>query len=1123
MSALRQEPGYDELQHRLAGMQIPPSVQRMPATHPSQVFFHFDILRSLQMHRKMAVGIFLFFLLLSGGYMAKRWNSYKASAIVYVQPSPPRLMANGPAQQWPYDANTYESYIQQQIHDVTRPDVLIAAVKRIPGFQGQGESDQAAADHLNGNLKVTRVGNGYQISIEAAATDPEGAALAANSVAGAYIQSATRELRAGDPQRIQLLGDERDRITKELASDRTEQEDLNKKLGVASVGAATPDPYDDQIAAVRAELVKARTAHDEAAATLTSQTGSGQNSAALDAEADELVAADPGLGSMKMALNKRRSELISQMANLTPNHPEYKQDAEELSKINTSLDTMSKELRAKAGAEITQRLKNALERTSSVEATLNAQLAQMTSTAGSATPRLQRESDLSADINRLQNRFAVVDEQYRNLTMENNAPGAVYLSAAALPPLHAARKTVMRNGLIVLIAGLVFALGAALIAHNLDPKIYIAADVERVLGFSPMALLPDFYEVGTGVAEEYMLRLASGVEHAHQQGVLNSCIFTGVAPGAGVTTVSTRVTNMLQAMGRATVLVDAVGTPPPARPLEALTPGSEIIHSPRGSRSTALLQQMTQEAGEDTIVVTDTAPLLVSGETEYLARFVDSAIIVVESAVTTKAQLREVARTLQRLEVSAVGFVLNRISVENANPSFKQSVRAVEKHIRNQARAFDRAAARNEMPALSESEPASQRSRDTESARRSPDSDRLWNAGSEPMTEPASRESRPQVSQPIASPKRASFIDPDPEPAHEIPVSEIPAEPPAFDTKPEASWPEPVQARVPASGYDQMSGEPSPQFHQPWNEPSAAAAPAQAAPFDPDATWPFASAAANEVQSVRTDTRTPPAAPRPARGREGVHVTPADPMPSPMSMSEEELVAAQWEVYRREANLHADLPFVPATEQRGDPSPESARETRAPQKYWSPDEDAVAAMKSGSWPQLEPDHVATADATASRFSGYAEPQNTAAHEPARALPVSAGEDPAQESDGLPFSAASRLGGLRNLLVSLGVQNLHKETEQRKADAITEIRVAERPVYAVPDSPSGDETLVGPLAAVTARPELIPPRLPDLPEREIAVREKEPPRPVKSPQVNRWDSPDDVETLPSRRGQYRKRH
>ena len=90
------------------------------------------------------------------------------------------------------------------------------------------------------------------------------------------------------------------------------------------------------------------------------------------------------------------------------------------------------------------------------------------------------------------------------------------------------------------------------------------------------------------------------------------------------------------------------------------------------------MERLASLADEKTIVLTDTAPLLASGETEYLARFVDSGIVVIQSGLTTRAQLREVAQTLQRLEVAAVGFVLNRVPITKANPSFRESVRAVE-------------------------------------------------------------------------------------------------------------------------------------------------------------------------------------------------------------------------------------------------------------------------------------------------------------------------------------------------------------------------------------------------------------------------------------------------------------
>lgn len=670
----------------------PPTVRAMPAGNPARVFFHFDFLRSLQLHRALAIGIFSTAVLLASAYVLRMWPIYMAQSLVYIQPAPPRLIAKGTSNRLPYDSDAYESYIQQQIHNITRPDVLLGALHKLPAisWRTSAETEQAAADRLGKSIEVARVGTGYQVSITARNSNATLAAQVSNSVASSFIESATRELRSGDTQLIELLHEEGERLLKELAADREEQEDLNRKLGGATVGASMPDPFDEQIRQVRAELIKARAANDEAAARLTSiATGGSASTAALNAEADEIVSADPGMVGSKTALNQRRSVIITQMANLAPNHPQYKQDAEELAQINASLEAMNVELRSKAETHFQQRLKTDLERTSAVEAQLNARLAQLTAAASGASPRLQRSNELAGDIQRLQNRYASVDKQYRNLTTEDNAPGAVYLSAAAVPPIHATNSGVLRNAMVVVFAGLLLGIAAAVTANNLDPHVYTSTDVERILGFAPMSQLPDFAQVSEGVAEECTLRLAVAIENAYQQGGLQSCVFTGVTPGAGVTTVVTRVRTLLEAMGRSTVLVDASGT----AAADASSPAgsdatTELMTKQRGSRSTALLQKVAEETGEETIVLADSSPVLISGETEDLARFIDSAIIVIESGVTTRAQLRDVASTLRRLEVAAAGVVLNRIDLAKADPTFLHSVRSVERHLKAQDQSY---------------------------------------------------------------------------------------------------------------------------------------------------------------------------------------------------------------------------------------------------------------------------------------------------------------------------------------------------------------------------------------------------------------------------------------------------
>lgn len=673
-----------------------PQVSAAPRSVPSeQPIFRLDLVRSLRMHRRLALGFVIAGVVLAAIYLVTHWSTYEAQSLVYIQPTPPAGLASA-APLYNYDPATYDSNIQQQITSMTRPDVLAGAVKKLdPGvWQQSGESDQSAADRLSGAISVKRVGTSYQVAITAHAKNADTAAAIANAVAQSYIDNTSHEQKAGDADRLAMLKEERDRIKKELDDDRAEQAALNAELGVAAIGPEAPEHYDTDIGAIHEELVKARADHDEAAARLTSMNASnGLSSSALDAEAEQLISTDPGLSSLKQALLARRATLVSQMANLTPAHPQYKQDQEELAKIDASLASATQELRAKAAARIEQQLRTDLDRTAGLEARLNVQLSQLTKAAAGATPKLQRSSDLANDITRLQNRFNTVDEQLQNQTLEDNAPGTAHLAEAATPPAYPSDGGALRIAFLLLFAFIAMGAAAAVAAQKLDPRVYVAADVEQLLGYGPMAQLPNFDEVSDEVAEEHLLRLATGIEFASKEGRLTNCVFTGTGPGVGVTTIVTRVREMLGVLGKEAVLVDAAGpVPQERRPDGPARVGTELQRSVRASALTPHLHEAA-ESDQEGLMLTDTAPLTVSAEAEYMARRADCTILVIESARTTRAQLRAAAASLQRLNAAAVGFVLNRVSLENADESFRHSVSEVERHLRVQGRTAARTVA----------------------------------------------------------------------------------------------------------------------------------------------------------------------------------------------------------------------------------------------------------------------------------------------------------------------------------------------------------------------------------------------------------------------------------------------
>lgn len=256
-------------------------------------------------------------------------------------------------------------------------------------------------------------------------------------------------------------------------------------------------------------------------------------------------------------------------------------------------------------------------------------------------------------------RDTLVGRQFQSSIRVGNGPGLPGVAAAAVIPWYSADSGVIRNALVLLLSFVFLGGAIAVVAHRADPRVYIASDVEQLLGFPPMAQLPDFSEVANEITEEHLLRLASAIDLGFRDRDFRRCVFTGTGPEVGVTTVATRLKQLLETMGRAAVVADA----------------AESSNGAEGLR------------GE--IILVDAAPLADSEETERLVQSAHCTIVVIESGVTTRAQLRTVANILQRVKAPAVGFVLNRVRLAMADPEFRRSIREMGKQLRKQGQATD--------------------------------------------------------------------------------------------------------------------------------------------------------------------------------------------------------------------------------------------------------------------------------------------------------------------------------------------------------------------------------------------------------------------------------------------------
>jgi len=80
-------------------------------------------------------------------------------------------------------------------------------------------------------------------------------------------------------------------------------------------------------------------------------------------------------------------------------------------------------------------------------------------------------------------------------------------------------------------------------------------------------------------------------------------------------------------------------------------------------------------------VLINTAPILCSAETEYLARCADVTILVATASKTKKNQILRAARQLERIDVPGVAAVVSEVSMLRVNSSVKSDVQEFEARI----------------------------------------------------------------------------------------------------------------------------------------------------------------------------------------------------------------------------------------------------------------------------------------------------------------------------------------------------------------------------------------------------------------------------------------------------------
>ena len=644
-----------------------------------------DIARSLRMRRPIALsaGIVALFILVL--FALTRKPVFQATSLIYIQPIASKTATDASAGF--YDSSRYDTYIQQQLLTFHRPDVIGRAVDQLPPLiRAKLSPNRAAAiSEVQSGLKAERITGAYLIAVTVGGRNSEAVAPIANAVVTAYLENGQQDDLALSHEQTDTLLQDRQRIQQELDRERQEQAGLSNSLGVADTAGDGGNPFDAHLADLRAQLAVARNAHAVAEAQLASVRGKPSQ---LDAIADSVTRTDAELSALKADLGGRRAALIGEMNGLTPQNPLYQKDQAELEKLNQTTNDITKDVTYKSGQNAKAQFALEAVRTGDVQARLEADLASQTKAATASTPQLQRAQTLAESIKLLQARYADVDNAIHTLMLSQSPAFAAHISLTAMAPtapLPSRKVPILGLAFpIAIFCGLV----TAILAQKLDSRIYIGEDVNRILKFPPMAVLPHLSEVGPAAAREFLFRLVAGLDQAHRVDGVSTIIFTAGSQNSVSDDLASSSARELELLGyRMTTISSAKALSPVESVTKTSSPEwrtrAELARSGDHSalrirRDTLLDEHLERLKHQVDILIINAQPLRSSAETEFVVRLGDLTVLVVESGKTTRKQLQNCLSLVQRLKARGIAVVITDLKLRHADDDFIESVRFAE-------------------------------------------------------------------------------------------------------------------------------------------------------------------------------------------------------------------------------------------------------------------------------------------------------------------------------------------------------------------------------------------------------------------------------------------------------------
>lgn len=617
---------------------------------------------------------------------------YATRSVIQIAPRFAGNLASGSDKELELQSNQqYREFVQQQVRSVNRFDVVKEAVAAL-GAQGiawrrTGEAETQAVERLQAALRVKPIPDTYLIEISLEGEDPSTIAAVVNASVEAFLSMAKREELYDSDDRIHQLKRERGQLDDQLTRLMARRTALAGELDVATFSETTRNPFDELLMAARTQLATARAHRFEAAARAAAIDGQerAEGTAALNAAADELVAQDAGLMSLKSNLNQRRAALLAKESGLAPDHPGRLVIDRELAGIDAEVDRVAGQLRTTVAAMLKAKAQAELFATEHAERELATQVETLASQSRSFASTYQEAMIVGGDMERLRRRRDAVDDRIDFLHLETRAPGFFRLIA----PARALERPISggsnrKLGELALLVALILGLAIAPAVDALDRRVHTADELRAVVGFPILAAVEGRAGKDDRASREHSVRrlTTSLLRERRLQGT-RVLAFTSVRADRSSTDLVADVAFDLAARDMRVLIIGTYGAFTDPRFSSTGATGANVqevlngtalpapsrlpvlIAGPASRQPLAHLEALEQVLADTTaydFVLIDTAPSFVSADTAWIVGVAELTIVVAEASAATRADVARAMTNLESLHPAAVGVVLNHVT-----------------------------------------------------------------------------------------------------------------------------------------------------------------------------------------------------------------------------------------------------------------------------------------------------------------------------------------------------------------------------------------------------------------------------------------------------------------------------